>query len=479
MAPKKKPSTYTPKPEVPEEARARYAAMLAVLSGETTVSEAARQLGLSRNRFQSLMHRGLAALLQQMSPQNPGRPPTPEKEAELTREVERLRRENARLQQRVHTIDRVLGAASDMLRGRVQASRSRRTRSNPETTSPTTEKADDEPEPRLERARELRASGLPAPLAAALVGAATSTLRRWCARSRAGKPLRADRGAARCAPLDPIIVECVARQVRALCGLVGAESLRRSVPGVSRRQAARIKRDTLTAMERERIQECQRIEVAAPGIVRGFDAMHVLTTGGWRFLLVSADAAVPYRTSIALADVYNGPNVALALERDFAEHGAPLVLRLDRARCHQTDDVLAVLRAWGVLVLHGPPRHPRFYGQLERQNREQRGWLDARWAITLPEPDALAVAIEPMRCALNRLWRRPTLAWMTAEQAWNARLQLAEDRSLLREEIRQRADQLLHRNESRRVSADQAERLAIEQSLTQRGYLRRRDWGRC
>lgn len=27
---------------------------------------------------------------------------------------------------------------------------------------------------------------------------------------------------------------------------------------------------------------------------------------------------------------------------------------------------------YAVLVLHGPPHHPRFYGQLERQNREHR-----------------------------------------------------------------------------------------------------------
>ena len=46
---KNKPS-YTPLPEVPEDLRARYAAVLAVMSGQTTVTEAAEKLGLSREQ---------------------------------------------------------------------------------------------------------------------------------------------------------------------------------------------------------------------------------------------------------------------------------------------------------------------------------------------------------------------------------------------------------------------------------------------
>jgi hypothetical protein len=51
--------SYTPAPRVPSELLPRYKVMLEVLSGELTVSEGARRLGLSRNHFQTLMHRGL------------------------------------------------------------------------------------------------------------------------------------------------------------------------------------------------------------------------------------------------------------------------------------------------------------------------------------------------------------------------------------------------------------------------------------
>jgi hypothetical protein len=39
---------------------ARYEVMVAVMSGAVMVSEGAKRLGLSRNRFQSLLHRGEA-----------------------------------------------------------------------------------------------------------------------------------------------------------------------------------------------------------------------------------------------------------------------------------------------------------------------------------------------------------------------------------------------------------------------------------
>ena len=50
-----------------------------------------------------------------------------------------------------------------------------------------------------------------------------------------------------------------------------------------------------------------------------------------------------------------------------------LVVRMDRAKAHRAPRVTALLDAHKVLVLHGPPRYPRFYGQLERQNREHAG----------------------------------------------------------------------------------------------------------
>src|SRR5689334_13023337 len=93
-----KKSTYTPMPEVPQEARDRYLVAMEALSGAITTAEASRRLGISRERMHSLINRGRAALLEAVSQQNPGRPAMSETERTLREENARLQRENERLQ---------------------------------------------------------------------------------------------------------------------------------------------------------------------------------------------------------------------------------------------------------------------------------------------------------------------------------------------------------------------------------------------
>jgi hypothetical protein len=111
--------TYTALPVIPPELAARYEVMVAVMSGTLTVSEGARRLGLSRNHFQSLLHRALGSLIGELGPKAGGRPPTPLRERQLEEETGRLRLENERLQRRVETAERILGVASGLLRGRM------------------------------------------------------------------------------------------------------------------------------------------------------------------------------------------------------------------------------------------------------------------------------------------------------------------------------------------------------------------------
>jgi len=291
--------------------------------------------------------------------------------------------------------------------------------------------------------------------AARVLGIGGATLQRWLGRLALGQPLHRSRGGSR-APIEPAADQAVRAQVRSLAGMVGAASLSRHVPGVSRRAASCIKRDELAALERERKVECARVKVTCPGVVRGFDAMH-LPRG---FALVAADAHVPFRTSAHHVPVYNAEQVAMALNDDFIRHGPPLVLRFDRARCHDAEPVASLLRAFDVLPLHGPAYYPRYYGQLERQNREHRTWLN--------QNDASDPPLAAMITALNRDWRRPTLGWRTAEEVWVARPLLGDDRDELREEVHQRAA----RRQAEGITPDLAMRLAIEQALTKRGYLR-------
>jgi len=268
------------------------------------------------------------------------------------------------------------------------------------------------------------------------------------------------------------VVARVDAVVRELHGVIGADAIRHIVEGVSRRQALAIKRATLSSMEKERRAECERVRIAHAGIVRGMDAMYQMTEDGFRFPLVFSDASVPYRTSTPVVDAYDGPAVARAIEEDFEENGAPLVLRLDRASCHRTADVRATLARHRVLALHGPPHHPGFYGQLERQNRDNRAWLRM---LGTPDPHALPAHVTRMRVALNERWPRRSLGFRTAADCWSARPCIDVDRDELRYEVEQREEQLRGRN----VSDDLAQRLAIEKVLTNRGWLTREAGGWC
>jgi hypothetical protein len=464
----KKKSTYTPMPSVPTEMQQRYRVTLSVMAGALTVSEGARQLGLSRNQFQSILHKGFGGLLEGLSPKPAGRPSRSETEKKLLEQVEQLHHENQQLRQQVQMLEKAIEAVSDLVKGRGMVRRAPRSR--PAKTTTTTESNDDEgARSKLARARELRSMGVKAPVAARLVGQGAATVRRWSAHERRGEPLRRRRGSSRAAPLDE-------DRVRATRGLAGAESLRHSVPGVSRRQCAAVKKDTLRVMEKERIAGTDRIEVTTSGVVRGFDQMFVPTTVGQRLLLLSADAAIPFRTSVTAVERYDARAVARALERDLDRNGAPLVYRLDRARSHDALVVRELLAANDVLVLHGPPRCPRYYGQLERQNREHRAWLAT---LDLLHPDALEPAGERMLAALNCEWKRPTLRWRTAHDAWVARPAVNINRHELREEVQDRAARIRRHTDLRGHPADFAERLAIEAALTQRGLLRRTAGGWC
>jgi len=343
-----------------------------------------------------------------------------------------------------------------MARGTSRAARAPRAAKKPSGTKSKTD--DDEPSPRHQSARALRGAGLSHREVARVLAVSTSTARRWLTAPPRGLVSRRRPPTAR-------VVAAAERDIRALHGLVGADSLRRAHAGLSRRVAAELKRTTLTAMERERREAAARVTVLEPGVVRGFDAMH-LDNG---FALVSADAAVPYRTSIAASELYDGAAVARALEADFEAHGAPLVLRMDRASVHRCPQVTAVLERYRVMVLHGPARHPGFYGQLERQNREHRAWLNASQARAGGPDESV---LETLRDAVNERWRRRTLGYQTAGERWRARRRLELDRDDFARRVTDRARQLRSSSDAAILSEDVVTRLAIEHTLRQMNLLR-------
>jgi transposase InsO family protein len=383
----------------------------------------------------------------------------------LQAQVSQLQKENEKLKKQLQAADDMMGAAGEIIRSLrglpPSRSSSARAKRAPKPTSTTDE--DPEPEPAqaiLRRAlTQLKTKTRLGSQTARMLGIDTKTLRRWIERLEAGEPLRQRRGGVmRAGP--PASEERVRELVQDLHGLSGAQSLARSVTGVSRRRAAAIKHEVMTAIERTRQADCTSVEVNVPGIVRGFDAMH-LADG---FALIAADSSVPFRTSIQHACSYDAQSVAEVLDKDFRTHGAPLVLREDRAKCHTAEPVASVLREHGVLVLHGPPRYPQYYGQLERQNAEHRAW----WHRRLPTSGSPQPQLDEMKSALNERWLRPTLGWRNAAQCWNERPFVDEDRDEFRDDVQRRAARLRASN----ISEDLAMRLAIEQALTKRGLLK-------
>ena len=351
-------------------------------------------------------------------------------------------------------MDRLLELVGGIASGREALTR--RTRKAP--------KKDEDPEPTRTAVTAVCEVSAPAPLRARALGVSTSTLRR-----RRATPIASH---AHAAIPDPSCAAAVQKLVRATHGLAGAASLAKST-GLSRRQAAKLKHAELVEMERERKTRAARVCIAQPGIVRGFDAMHLNCEDGLRYWLIAADGAVPYRTSIATVNTYDHASVIAALTADFEEHGPPLVARLDRAACQRTPDVLALLDRYGVLLLHGPPRHPQYYGQLERQNREHRAWLRHVQRLTSVELPEVAAS---MRTALNALWARPTLGWCTAEQVWNARSTIQVDRRRLRTDVEHRVEELVNTGGMERLAA---QRRATEQALIERGLLTIHFGGQC
>ena len=474
----KKNKNYTPAPQVGPELEERLNLILDVIAGKSTVSQAARTLGISRNHFQTLLHRGLTGLVQGVSAKASGRPAKPKELIALEAELARLQRENEKLQARVGTTDRLLEVASGLLHGRIRplgrAGRQKKTKAAPN------EKKPDDPDAERRRAlhgtEEMRQLGLGAAIAARIAGVHEATLRRWRARDERGEPL-VRRAWAKGRPRVPALAaERAAELVRRLHGQVGAESLRRSVAGISRREAAWVKAHTLTFMERERRSSLTRVSVTAPDVMRGLDGMYLHSAEGTLHALFTADAAVPYRTQVKTATRYDAQLVLRALCSDIEQHGAPLVYRFDRASAHDSPAVREMLDAQQVLVLHGPPRCPRFYGQHERQNREHRAWADELALLPLEE---IEPRLEEILEAVNKLWRRRTLGWQTAYEAWSARPRLEIDRRALREEVSERAAHIGRQMQCRGKPADLAERLAIEQALETRGYLRQQIGGWC
>src|SRR5574337_927404 len=169
---KDKPPTYTPAPDLPDdpELRRRFTEIVAVLAQTQTMSGAARSLDLSRNHFQTIVHRVLVAMIDAMTPRPAGRPAKPAREAELEAENTKLREELEALTIRTVAIERMLKVVGGFASGKTPLPRSRDKKTKSE-----------DPEPariRREAVIAMREHGAPTALCVAAIGVSPSTVRR-------------------------------------------------------------------------------------------------------------------------------------------------------------------------------------------------------------------------------------------------------------------------------------------------------------
>src|SRR5580658_1114157 len=238
---------------------------------------------MSRNHFQTLLHRAEKAMLQSVTPKPAGRPATPEKETELRKEVSRLSRENEQLRARSEAVERLLDLAGEWARGRygTRARKAKPSKGRTPTNDP------EEPDGGAVRAIWTEACrhvarGAKWMQAAQLLGPSIATLRRWKRRAICSCVLKQRPGPGARALPSPEQRQQAEDLVRSLDGQIGAAALSKSVPGLSRRDAARLKRQTQTIIEAERKSQVTHIVVTQPDVIRGFDPVFAEAAEGRR-----------------------------------------------------------------------------------------------------------------------------------------------------------------------------------------------------
>src|SRR5207302_5615420 len=233
-------SSYESQPEIPPGLKKRFELIRAVIAESTTISEAARELGMARVNMQTLVHRVEAAIVATLQPRSTGPATRPPAEKQLEARIAQLDKENARLKKQLQAADDMMMAAGEIIRSlRGLAPATSRTSSSRSKRSPQKPSSDDDPERTTTESTLRQALGrltrktCDDTRAARLLGISVKTLRRWIERLAAGHPLILRRGGVM-HPGPAESEERVRETVRELHGLPGAESLARSVSGVSR-----------------------------------------------------------------------------------------------------------------------------------------------------------------------------------------------------------------------------------------------------
>src|SRR5437899_3045818 len=229
---------------------------------------------------------------------------------------------------------------------------------------------------------------------------AYSTVLRWQRRARKGQALLRKPGPKKLEPLDWARLQMSLRRLaHGRCRTRGTTELCRQFSGsASRREVQALD----VQIRREDFDHMKRIQWSVPNLAWAIDATEY--DRDW-FIIPVFDLASRYRFEPLLSRSQDSERIALFLEKQFQEHGAPLFLKRDNGSPFNAQAVDQVMARHWVLPLNNPPRYPRYNGAMEKCIRDLKSRLAQRLAQSQAVPLELLAQVEP---AVHHLNHEPT-----------------------------------------------------------------------
>ncbi len=148
---------------------------------------------------------------------------------------------------------------------------------------------------------------------------------------------------------------------------LGMPTLQELFPEASRAALKSYRERCRRALLRGQSRSVYALHWTSPGSVWAMDYSKcpMLVDGEYRHLFIVRDLASEKQLEALPSSRATGLVASTSLERLFAAHGAPLVIKCDNGSSLIGEDVRAVCDAHGVLLLISPPQTPRYNGAVE------------------------------------------------------------------------------------------------------------------
>jgi hypothetical protein len=179
---------------------------------------------------------------------------------------------------------------------------------------------------------------------------------------------------------------------------------------ISRRQVQVLVDAVRRELNHDKQAEMRRISWTVPGIVWAIDDTEFRTkVWGWH-AFVNQIHVLGARYDLepcAGESILPGTEVAVRLEKQFEEYGAPLILKRDGGSNLNHADVNLVLSEYHVIPLNSPTYYPPYNGAIERSQRELKEGMAERGMMGRNPPlEFIQLSAENVVYKLNHKERR-------------------------------------------------------------------------